>query len=106
MQIDELVPPSSMSAYPVLQPDDPYVADLLQLADGRFAFFCHSSIVWLRLVVACLQYLTRLVVISICRINELQEDIINLKLDLEKAHECMKHLSTQVRKVNRRKMLW
>lgn len=39
MQIDELVPPSSTSAYPVLQPDDPYVADLLQLADGRFALF-------------------------------------------------------------------
>ncbi|XP_008301652.1 centrosomal protein of 135 kDa [Stegastes partitus] len=35
MQIDELVPPSSTSAYPVLQPDDPYIADLLQLADGR-----------------------------------------------------------------------
>nr|XP_020459149.1 centrosomal protein of 135 kDa isoform X2 [Monopterus albus] len=35
MQIDELIPPSSTSAYPVLQPDDPYVADLLQLADGR-----------------------------------------------------------------------
>lgn len=35
MQIDELVPPSSMSAYPVQQPDDPYIADLLQLADGR-----------------------------------------------------------------------
>ncbi|XP_076582514.1 centrosomal protein of 135 kDa [Chaetodon auriga] len=35
MQIDELIPPSSTSAYPVSQPDDPYVADLLQLADGR-----------------------------------------------------------------------
>uniref|UniRef100_A0A3P8T643 Centrosomal protein 135 n=1 Tax=Amphiprion percula TaxID=161767 RepID=A0A3P8T643_AMPPE len=35
MQIDELVPPSSTSSYPVLQPDDPYIADLLQLADGR-----------------------------------------------------------------------
>ncbi|XP_070688604.1 centrosomal protein of 135 kDa isoform X2 [Pempheris klunzingeri] len=35
MQIDELIPPSSASAYPVLQPDDPYIADLLQLADGR-----------------------------------------------------------------------
>ncbi|XP_036970306.1 centrosomal protein of 135 kDa [Acanthopagrus latus] len=35
MQIDELIPPSSTSAYPVAQPDDPYVADLLQLADGR-----------------------------------------------------------------------
>uniref|UniRef100_A0A669EMD0 Centrosomal protein 135 n=1 Tax=Oreochromis niloticus TaxID=8128 RepID=A0A669EMD0_ORENI len=35
MQIDELVPPSSTSAYPVQQPDDPYIADLLQLADGR-----------------------------------------------------------------------
>lgn len=35
MQIDELVPPPFTSAYPVSQPDDPYVADLLQLADGR-----------------------------------------------------------------------
>lgn len=40
MQIDELVPPSSKSAYPVSQPDDPYVADLLQLADGRYVFIC------------------------------------------------------------------
>lgn len=40
MQIDELVPPSSTSAYPVQQPDDPYIADLLQLADGRFVLFC------------------------------------------------------------------
>ncbi|XP_074492178.1 centrosomal protein of 135 kDa isoform X2 [Sebastes fasciatus] len=35
MQIDELIPSSSTSAYPVLQPDDPYISDLLQLADGR-----------------------------------------------------------------------
>lgn len=35
MQIDELIPSSSKSAYPVPQPDDPYIADLLQLADGR-----------------------------------------------------------------------
>ncbi|TWW57594.1 Centrosomal protein of 135 kDa [Takifugu flavidus] len=35
MQIDELIPPAFTSAYPVTQPDDPYVADLLQLADGR-----------------------------------------------------------------------
>lgn len=40
MQIDELIPPSSTSAYPVSQPDDPYVADLLQLADGRCVFLC------------------------------------------------------------------
>ncbi|KAM4548689.1 centrosomal protein of 135 kDa isoform 2-T2 [Odontesthes bonariensis] len=69
MQIDELVPPSSTSAYPVLQPDDPYVADLLQLADGR--------------------------------INELQQDIIKLKLDLEKAQECITHLNTQVEERNK-----
>lgn len=36
MQIDELIPSSSSSAYPVSQPDDPYIADLLLLADGRF----------------------------------------------------------------------
>lgn len=38
MQIDELVPPPSTSGYPVSQPDDPYVADLLQLADRRCVF--------------------------------------------------------------------
>ncbi|KAM9849282.1 centrosomal protein of 135 kDa [Aulostomus maculatus] len=35
MDIDELMPPPSTSAYPVSQPDEPYVADLLQLADRR-----------------------------------------------------------------------
>uniref|UniRef100_A0A3P9Q772 Centrosomal protein 135 n=1 Tax=Poecilia reticulata TaxID=8081 RepID=A0A3P9Q772_POERE len=64
MQIDELAPPSYTSAYPVPQPDDPYVADLLQLADGR--------------------------------IHELQEDIANLKLDLEDSQETIKQLSIQV----------
>lgn len=39
MQIDELVPPPIMTGYPVSQPDDPYVADLLQLADDRFVLF-------------------------------------------------------------------
>ncbi|XP_043985251.1 centrosomal protein of 135 kDa [Gambusia affinis] len=64
MQVDELAPPSYTSAYPVPQPDDPYVADLLQLADGR--------------------------------IHELQEDIADLKLDLENAQESIKHLRIQV----------
>uniref|UniRef100_A0A3Q2NNG3 Centrosomal protein 135 n=1 Tax=Fundulus heteroclitus TaxID=8078 RepID=A0A3Q2NNG3_FUNHE len=64
MQIDELTPPSSTSAYPVQQPDDPYIADLLQLADRR--------------------------------VHELQEDIIKLKLDVENAQECIKHLNAQV----------
>ncbi|XP_009072711.1 PREDICTED: centrosomal protein of 135 kDa [Acanthisitta chloris] len=35
MQIDQLVPPSGVSAYPVPQSEDPYVADLLQVADNR-----------------------------------------------------------------------
>ncbi|XP_034036384.1 centrosomal protein of 135 kDa isoform X2 [Thalassophryne amazonica] len=35
MQIDEHIPPPHTSAYPVSQPDDPYLADLLLLADGR-----------------------------------------------------------------------
>uniref|UniRef100_A0A096MY75 Centrosomal protein 135 n=1 Tax=Papio anubis TaxID=9555 RepID=A0A096MY75_PAPAN len=34
MQIDEPVPPSEVSSYPVPQPDDPYIADLLQVADN------------------------------------------------------------------------
>uniref|UniRef100_A0A674HR06 Centrosomal protein 135 n=1 Tax=Taeniopygia guttata TaxID=59729 RepID=A0A674HR06_TAEGU len=35
MQIDQFVPPSGVSAYPVPQPEDPYIADLLQVADNR-----------------------------------------------------------------------
>uniref|UniRef100_A0AAA9TAA9 Centrosomal protein 135 n=1 Tax=Bos taurus TaxID=9913 RepID=A0AAA9TAA9_BOVIN len=35
MQIDEPVPPSEISSYPVPQPDDPYIADLLHVADNR-----------------------------------------------------------------------
>ncbi|XP_068175066.1 centrosomal protein of 135 kDa isoform X2 [Antennarius striatus] len=35
MQIDEFLPPSSGPPYPVSQPKDPYVADLLHMADGR-----------------------------------------------------------------------
>ncbi|XP_052537852.1 centrosomal protein of 135 kDa isoform X3 [Tympanuchus pallidicinctus] len=35
MQIDQPVPPSAVSAYPVPQPEDPYIADLLQVADNR-----------------------------------------------------------------------
>lgn len=33
-----------------------------------------------------------------CRIHELQEDIIKVKLDLENAQEFIKHLNTQVGK--------
>ncbi|KAM7012866.1 LOW QUALITY PROTEIN: centrosomal protein of 135 kDa [Tautogolabrus adspersus] len=69
MQIDELIPSSTTSAYPVSQPDDPYIADLLMLADGR--------------------------------INELQEDIIKVKLDLENAQEYIKHLNNQVEERNK-----
>ncbi|XP_060884798.1 centrosomal protein of 135 kDa isoform X2 [Labrus mixtus] len=69
MQIDELIPSSSTSAYPVSQPDDPYIADLLMLADGR--------------------------------INELQEDIIKVKLELENAQEYIKHLNNQVEERDR-----
>uniref|UniRef100_A0A1A8EXD4 Centrosomal protein 135 n=1 Tax=Nothobranchius korthausae TaxID=1143690 RepID=A0A1A8EXD4_9TELE len=64
MHTDELIPPTSTSTFPVQQPDDPYIADLLHLADGR--------------------------------INELQEEIIKLKLDLEKSQECVKHINTRV----------
>ncbi|CAL8256272.1 unnamed protein product [Merluccius merluccius] len=64
MQIDELTPPPATSAYPVPQPNDPYIADLLQMADGR--------------------------------IQELQEDIIKVKLELEKAEDCIEHLNQQM----------
>ncbi|KAJ8333305.1 hypothetical protein SKAU_G00422010 [Synaphobranchus kaupii] len=35
MQIDDLIPPSSGPSHPTAQPDDPYIADLLQVADNR-----------------------------------------------------------------------
>ncbi|XP_056414343.1 centrosomal protein of 135 kDa [Hyla sarda] len=35
MQIDQPVPPSGINGHPVPQPEDPYVADLLQVADDR-----------------------------------------------------------------------
>ncbi|XP_058612187.1 centrosomal protein of 135 kDa isoform X2 [Onychostoma macrolepis] len=65
MQIDELLPPSS-GPFPssVAQPDDPYIADLLQVADDR--------------------------------IQELQKEVAQLKLDMERAQAGIKHLNTQV----------
>lgn len=35
MQIDELLPSSGPAHPSVTQPDDPYIADLLQVADDR-----------------------------------------------------------------------
>ncbi|KAM9331146.1 centrosomal protein of 135 kDa [Gastrophryne carolinensis] len=35
MQIDQPIPPSGINSHPVPQPVDPYVADLLQVADDR-----------------------------------------------------------------------
>ncbi|XP_048062370.1 centrosomal protein of 135 kDa isoform X2 [Megalobrama amblycephala] len=65
MQIDELLPPSGGPIPPsVAQPDDPYIADLLQVADDR--------------------------------IQELQKDVAQLKLDLERGQAGIKHLNTQV----------
>lgn len=55
-------------------------AELWQLFDG----FC--------VCVGIIYYAT------VCRIHELQEDIIKVKLDLESAQEYIKHLNTQVRK--------
>ncbi|XP_062308598.1 centrosomal protein of 135 kDa isoform X1 [Osmerus eperlanus] len=69
MQIDELVPPASGPTQPVPQPDDPYIADLLLVADDR--------------------------------ITELQQDIVKLKLDLERAQGGIKHLNSQVEERDR-----
>ncbi|XP_068134682.1 centrosomal protein of 135 kDa isoform X2 [Hyperolius riggenbachi] len=42
MQIDQPVPPSGVSSHPVPQPEDPYVADLLQVADDRIRELQHD----------------------------------------------------------------
>lgn len=44
MQIDDLIPPSSGPTQPVAQPDDPYIADLLQVADDRWDTPCSCLI--------------------------------------------------------------
>ena len=53
MQIDEPVPPSEISSYPGPQPDDPYIADLLHVADNRcikeFSVGFSYMITWLAL---------------------------------------------------------
>lgn len=65
MQTDELLPSSGGYVPPaVAQPDDPYIADLLQVADDR--------------------------------IQELQKEVAQLKLDLERAQGGIKHLNKQV----------
>ncbi|XP_046905669.1 centrosomal protein of 135 kDa isoform X1 [Hypomesus transpacificus] len=69
MQIDELVPPAAGATHPVPQPDDPYIADLLLVADDR--------------------------------ITELQQDIVKLKLDLERAQGGLTHLNSQVEERDR-----
>lgn len=64
MQIDELLPLCGPTPPSVAQPDDPYIADLLQVADDR--------------------------------IQELQNEVAQLKLDLERAQAGIKHLNNQV----------
>ncbi|KAJ8397534.1 hypothetical protein AAFF_G00438100 [Aldrovandia affinis] len=64
MQIDDLIPPSSGPSYPEAQPDDPYIADLLQVADNR--------------------------------IQELQQDLTQVKLELDRAQRGITQLNTQV----------
>lgn len=64
MQIDELLPPGGPAPPSVAQPDDPYIADLLQVADDR--------------------------------IQELQIEVAQLKLDIERAQAGIKHLNNQV----------
>lgn len=64
MQIDQPVPPSELTSPPVAQADDPYIADLLQVADNR--------------------------------IQELQQEVIQLKEDLERSERGIKNLNKQV----------
>ncbi|XP_056620365.1 centrosomal protein of 135 kDa isoform X2 [Triplophysa dalaica] len=64
MQTDELLPPSGPAPSSVAQPVDPYIADLLQVADDR--------------------------------IQELQNEVAQLMLDLERAQAGIKHLNNQV----------
>ncbi|XP_061096590.1 centrosomal protein of 135 kDa isoform X1 [Conger conger] len=64
MQIDDLIPPSCGPSHPAAQPDDPYIADLLQVADNR--------------------------------IQELQQDLSQVSLELERAEGGISELNTQV----------
>ncbi|KAI1888697.1 hypothetical protein AGOR_G00171400 [Albula goreensis] len=66
MQIDDLIPPPTLCgpSHPAAQPDDPYIADLLEVADNR--------------------------------IQELQQDLTQVKLELERAQRGITQLNTQV----------
>ncbi|MGH0162669.1 UNVERIFIED_CONTAM: hypothetical protein FKN15_043051 [Acipenser sinensis] len=44
MQIDQTIPPSFVASMPVPRPDDPYVVDLLQVADNREHFVYKNSL--------------------------------------------------------------
>ncbi|KAG8134933.1 hypothetical protein E2320_008001 [Naja naja] len=78
MQIDQPVPPSGIGAYPVPQPNDPYIADLLQVADNRGK---------MKVVYVHIEYF---------RIHELQIEVDDLQEKLEIAEREMKNYSKQV----------
>ncbi|XP_076009146.1 centrosomal protein of 135 kDa isoform X2 [Genypterus blacodes] len=107
MQIDELVPTSSSSSYPVSQPDDPYIADLLQLADGRIHEL-QDDIIKLKLDLensqGCIQHLTTQVEERNKEIERLNHslqggrpyDVISLEAQNVSNEKLISHLNLQI----------
>ncbi|OXB83851.1 UNVERIFIED_CONTAM: hypothetical protein H355_003063 [Colinus virginianus] len=90
---DQPVPPSGVSAYPVPQPEDPYIADLLQVADNR----SHEKVPVLNFCTSMAN--SQLYITSILlhfRIQELQLEVTELQEKLELSENGKKNYSKQV----------
>ncbi|KAJ0065301.1 hypothetical protein NL108_007027 [Boleophthalmus pectinirostris] len=100
MQIDDLIPPSSSSSYPVPQPDDPYIADMLLLADGRIHEL-QGDIIKLKLDLENCHETIKHLNIQIDRLNRMlhggrPHDIISLEAQNVSSEKMIAHLNLQI----------
>ncbi|XP_064440591.1 centrosomal protein of 135 kDa isoform X4 [Mirounga angustirostris] len=101
MQIDEPVPPSEVSSYPVPQPDDPYIADLLQVADNRIQELqleVHQLQEKLAMMESGLRDYTEQKEIKrkLSEMRDLEETMAKLQLELNLCHKEKERLSDEL----------
>ncbi|XP_057165726.1 centrosomal protein of 135 kDa isoform X4 [Ursus arctos] len=101
MQIDEPVPPSEVSSYPVPQPDDPYIADLLQVADNRIQELqleVHQLKEKLAMMESGLRDYTEQKEIKrkLSEMRDLEETMAKLQLELNLCHKEKERLSDEL----------
>ncbi|XP_030047266.1 centrosomal protein of 135 kDa [Microcaecilia unicolor] len=107
MQIDQPVPPSGIAAYPVPQPQDPYVTDLLQVADNRIQELQQDVAMLqdkLEVSEQELKHLSKQVEVRDCEIERLgialdggrSHDVISLEARTKSSEKLIAHLNLQV----------